>query len=1174
MLIMSIKVLQFNMGKGKEAGILMNKKVKKERPDIIMIQEPYHKYVTPQGYIRFGDRSKKAITLVKSSLDHVIMRTDLSNDNIVVIKINGESEIHVINIYDEPEINNRGVNSRFIELSNKIDHTYNKLLIAGDINAKNISWGGEINNYRGNYIEDWALLNNVKIENEPQDEPSHYSTRGVGWLDLVMTKNIRIENRKINTTEDTLSDHRYISYDLIMKFGKKQKKIRYETSNENKDRFQIKLRQLFEIGNRNDFVNVNEKADWFQQLCVDTCKLSLKRTKIRRGPTREWWNNDLENLRKNTRRYRKEFQDSTPDLKEEKKRRYINVRREYKREIKKAKNRDLVEELEEASHDPWKFLSRWVKGGKSNLGNMTVRKENGDFTTSEAETTAVLIRKYFPNDPRIEDSPEQRQKRIEFENININVNVNLEQDRDFTLITRSELKGIIKLTKKNKATSDDSIPNECMEWVEEAIGEWWCELLNECLIEGKFPMIWKKANIVWVPKKAGDVRPISLLPALGKIFDRLLAGRIAHHMESENRFSNRQFGFRNGRDTTAAMENLVEIIKTNKNNGLHSLVVALDLSNAFGNAWGPAVVNNMLKHECEKGMIRVVADFVRDRKIIIEKDSWTMEKGCPQGSSLGPILWIVLMEDWFARLADQEEIGVKGQAYADDQIIIIPGTSVRRIENKWQIVWQDCLNWAEENKLQYNNGKTEAVFITSDKNIREPIINIGNTRINCKQSITYLGIVLDKKLNWIQHIKKTRAKIKNLGHKYIILSKKRWGNNKSILKLLYERAIIPAIMYGVNIWGVKSTDTRVRKQLNSMERPFLRGITTAYATAPTAALSVMSGCVPLNIRARMAYESHRIWDNRIGRLKVLMKDRPHPAFRNIEFSTEDDDKVIKVWVDGVKRGLDRKGFGVARQDDNNRWIGYSGKVNGNCEITDLEELAILEGIKWITNEIDPVNTETTIIIYTDSKVTTGKIKNFQTNRKIVNQIQNEIVTNIGREINIIVVWQKRGSVGNKKAEQFAIQGIENGNRESNLEIVKNKDKREWVRTNELRLWQEAWDSDLKGRWAYRWVPEVGREVMPLSHKAVQLITGHGNFAASLRRFNLTDREVVCECGLADESAEHIALHCHLEKHVRERDRIRRTYGVCPPINVNRPGIFEAVNNWAECVVPEVEPELE
>ncbi|KAJ8949449.1 hypothetical protein NQ318_007550 [Aromia moschata] len=399
----------------------------------------------------------------------------------------------------------------------------------------------------------------------------------------------------------------------------------------------------------------------------------------------------------------------------------------------------------------------------------------------------------------------------------------------------------------------------------------------------------------------------------------------------------RQYGFRSGRGTIMAVGELVKEIRGNKGDGWHTLVVALDLTNAFGTAWGPSITERM--RECGLGgeMERMVKSFLSEREIKIEGREWKIERGCPQGSSLGPILWLLVMQGWFAKM---REIGVSAQAFADDQVIILRGKSAKAIERRWDECWTVCMDWAKENKLDYNVAKIEAMFVPAERDQRAS------------------GVRVDRKLMWLDHVKEVRKKVQEVGGEFFALARRKWGNRNEILKVIYERVVCPMVLYGAEIWGERGNDSRIIKQLRAIQRPFLRSMTRAYRTAPTAALSVLAGCVPLEVQVGVRYEREIEWGERMRDMKVVVRDRPHPNIR-----------------------------------------GTIPTIQGR------------EGQE--------------IIVKTDSQYTVKGLENYKTEIGVIVKIRKDIERAWGGEgIRIRVVWEKRGSEGNKKAEQKAKEALE------------------------------------------------------------------------------------------------------------------------------------------------------
>ena len=517
--------------------------------------------------------------------------------------------------------------------------------------------------------------------------------------------------------------------------------------------------------------------------------------------------------------------------------------------------------------DVWKYL----KGTKNNIRE-NILKNDGNFIDNDNERDDFLINKYHP-----ECNLSEKEELKEYEN-----NMQIEWDENENELNLDELIETVENMGKGKATASDRIPNEAIIYIIQGAKKNILDLLRLCIKLGYFPRAWIKVEIVWVPKASGGERPICLIPTLGRILDKILNKRIQHYCELKGFINNKQFGFREGIGTREAIWNLVKNIKKNKVEGKHQLLCALDLKNAFNLAW-PCTIDKELKIAGIRGKLRkIVWSILNNREVNSGKISKLISRGCPQGSSLGPTLWNIGMEGWFRNLNElNSNLGnnIDFQAYADDQIIIIKGDSVKKIEKTWHDVWSTCKKWAWENKAKYNLEKTYAIFIEAKRKIRPPIIKMDNTIINLGKTIKYLGIKIDTKLLFIEHVKMIRKKVNSIIG--IIGKRLRAGSNKKqdLLKTIYENVVKGTILYGAEIWGEKANDSRVKKQLDAIQRPFLLGLCRAYRTAPTSALQVLAGIVPINIEACIKNNTWKETENIRDRERVRCKDRPKPGKR-------------------------------------------------------------------------------------------------------------------------------------------------------------------------------------------------------------------------------------------------------------------------------------------------------
>lgn len=1159
---MVIKVLQINIGKSISAANLMIRKAKTQNYDVLLIQEPYPKFKGIFGYEMFksSEDSVKVITYVKRGTGKVWLRNDILNKNVVLIELeleNDKRSIIIANIYDEPPENpNTNTDSKFQDIIPWFQNRKEKMIIAGDFNAKNTIWGGTINNRRGKDLYDWAIMEGWRLENNNSDPASFYSSVGQSWIDLIFTKNLKICDRNIDTEEDSLSDHRYITYFLdVGKIDKLKYKLRYKVKNVDWNKFQNKVKSKWNISETN-FKNLSaeDKAITIQNKTEEICSEELVKKKGYRKNEKEWWNAELEDERRETRRSRKRFQEEQDaDEKENLRIIYINRRNIYKKKIKEAKIKNMEEELDEMGDNVWNICKRWIKGGSIGIpGNM--KKEDGTYTESLEEIHKELVKKYFPKDYKKNDDPEHKEMRNKYDE-------NIEEEEDYE-VTLSELNGIIGGMSKRKAPGQDGIPNECIKYIANEIGEELRETMNNCMKQGIFPKIWKKAEVIWLPKEGGGMRPISLLGSVGKVLDRILANRISFEMENKNKFDNNQYGFRKNRDCIQAIDVLINIIKLNKENKLHSLIIALDLKNAFGSAWSPSVIKNMRDNGLSEELVKMVKSFMKERKICVEGKEWCSDVGCPQGSSLGPVLWLLVMEGWFKKMNEARKRGVHVQAYADDQIIIISKSSLIEVENEWNIVWQECKEWARINKLEYNISKTEMMFISYKKGhsiTRNPRIKMNNINIELKNKIKYLGIYIDKNITWLDHLKIKRAKILNFGLKFLAIGRKKWGNSKKVLKIIYERVICAIILYGAEIWGENATNSKIVKQLRAIERPFLKSITKCYNTAPTASLSILSGCVPLEIQARSKYEKRRNWYTLTR--KISIQDRQHPAIRGyVPITREELNERIQIWTDATIKEDGRKAY--AWMTSINGIIEKGGScINGEIGITELEGWAVWKGIlKGIENRRDKKE----ILICTDSEQVVKQIKYFETKWLIIGKIQKEIVTGLEKGYKVIIEWRGRNTDGIKIVDKECKRILREGRIIERIEGVSKNFVKKWTKDWEIREWQNLWDNGTTGRWTHELWSIVNTSGCDTTFELTQIATGHGNFKSYLNRFKLNGNEGNrCECG-NEESVRHIVFYCNLNRRKRAREKLERTLGYYPPrlneINVDN---WPDVIDWAK-----------
>ncbi|XP_056643900.1 uncharacterized protein LOC130449876 [Diorhabda sublineata] len=408
---MTIKFLQHNSGKGKRATDQLLQTCNEQDIDIILIQEPFHDIKPPPNYIiTRHNKHSKTCTITKAVYKPITI-TSMTDENTTTIQIQlQDTTIHIINIYDEPGGNR---NKRLDRHRRKIEEIKNPFILAGDFNAKNTGWGGDINDDRGEDILDWITSRTYFINNTHDSPPTFISNRGKSWVDLTITKEITLTDWIVHN-EETLSDHAYITYNI-------RQNMRYDRQKTNKTKYDFnntdneKIKRITDNLDWTLLYDVESTAQKYQNNYVKIMENGLKKEKReKRKKTQIWWTQELTRLRQKTNKKRKQYQQEQNTIERAIKLNiYREQRRIYKKEIKRNKINSLRQFLTDNDPDnPWETAYRILRAGTTTDYSLkTIEKQDGTWTTTREETIMTLHEMYFPPDDIQNDTPLQTEKR-------------------------------------------------------------------------------------------------------------------------------------------------------------------------------------------------------------------------------------------------------------------------------------------------------------------------------------------------------------------------------------------------------------------------------------------------------------------------------------------------------------------------------------------------------------------------------------------------------------------------------------------------------------------------------------------------------------------------------------------------------------------------------------------
>jgi len=765
-----------------------------------------------------------------------------------------------------------------------------------------------------------------------------------------------------------------------------------------------------------------------------------------------------------------------------------------------------------------------------------------------------------------------------------------------------ELKAATETVKKNSSPGADKVHYEMLKNLHEKALNVVLQLYNNIWQTGKIPNSWKHSVVIPIHKKdkpksePQSYRPIALTSALCKLMEKMISNRLSWFMERNNLFNNRQSGFRNGRSTIDQIIRLQDTIYKSIDNQRICVAVFFDFEKAYDMLYREGLLHKIRNLGLTGNIYQWIDSFLLDRSIQVRvggslSDTKILENGTPQGSSISPLLFLIMIND-FPPPTDQAEQSI----FADDSAIWKDGKNIDQIGRDIQKNIDSIVNWTNKWGVKISTTKTVGIIFT-----RRPRISLTNRLHILQQPIRmdiqtkFLGMIFDSRLTWAPHIKYLVDKCKKRLNIIRCLSGTGWGASKSTQLTLYRALIRSCLDYGAQAFN--SAAVNEKKKLDTIQYQALRTACGAMHGTALEALQVECGEPGLQIRriqqqlqlaVKIEYTQNHpakhvlydCWQNHYGRNKTnnaifsnynkfreTMRDKiqlkkcvqnptwkchtlkSDTSLRKEISKSQDSPETMKmlsmelissyneyehIYTDGSKTDEKRTGFSFWIPKTN---YSINRRLTDNISVYACELIAIREALSWIRTS--PKKQWT---IFSDSLSAIQSIeKNRSTSRpNLIEEISDLASSLRNEDRDTILVWipSHVNISGNEMADKLAKEATERESIEMDIGLETNETTPMIIDYVD-RIWQNEWTNSKVGKICREIQPTVSRNIKySNTHRATEVLITRIRLGRCRLNYWLHQirghTDGLCEHCLIPETIQHYLINCTKPNSVSEK----------------------------------------
>lgn len=785
--------------------------------DIVLLAETFLKPTQDfklQNYVVYrNDRLQQARGGVA-----IILRKSLSHKLRAPINTKGIENLSIdINIDNSPTCISVAYSPKYTKhFSSDVQAIYgqsNQYLIFGDFNARHSSWNCVTNNQAGFVLNNLQQNHPFMVFNTAEHTHFPHSGQTPSTIDLLLTNTSTAFD--LSTHQNHMSsDHAPIIFHAQAVLVEQQTKIYdYHKADWMKYRHFINT-NIGLMPNITSPADIDLQIERFSKLLLRARRTSIPEKTFRGGFA---LSQQIRQIIQHKNSIKRRWQRASGLLKSSLKSELNSLQKYINKAVVKEHNEywsTQLRGLSKGNKKLWQLTKRFKGKLDSNVDKITVGNLQSIDDADRADSLADVFEKahsltssyLHENDIKVRNTINAFRS---FSNLSTSA----------PKITLQEIEEIIATFRPFKAPGPDSIQNVMLKQLPRSAIIRLCEIFNECLATGYWPINFKLAKVIPIlkagksPRDVNNYRPISLLNSTGKILERAIYNRLNVIVDQKNLLPNYQFGFRKGHSTIHQALRIKQFIINQRNCNRSTGMLLLDIEKAFDSIWHDGLIFKLIKMKLPSYMLKMIDSFIRRRKFSVHVNHSKSKEihipaGLAQGTCISPVLYALFVADMPPQSHDNQIA-----LYADDTAIYTSAkqsnTIIRRLNEAFGSLRQYFHKW----KVKINSTKTQAIiFPFNNSRRRAPSIVLKNDNhvVELSKSVKYLGVIFDHKLNFAEHISCTVDKANRCFRAIYPLIAAKSHLSTQNKNLIFRALIRPVMAYGSPIWS-SAAATHIKK---------------------------------------------------------------------------------------------------------------------------------------------------------------------------------------------------------------------------------------------------------------------------------------------------------------------------------------------------------------------------